>query len=231
MAGFTKRFCITSAALALALSSTARADNLLVNPSFESGNIGFTSGYVFQAFIDNPGRYTLNTNAANVFGATSNFGDHTTGTGLMALYNGATTPNVVAWQQTVNVVPGRIYEFSGWIGTPDRSGTFNENLIDLHPADTKFVVNGQEIGTFALPSPSPTGTWGRFSGLWSSGAATTATIQLYLTRTEASGNDITLDDLSFTTVAVPVPAAAWTGLATLTAMAMACMLRKRKSVN
>jgi hypothetical protein len=217
---------IAIASIMLGLGSAAHAQNLLVNPAFESGNTGFTTGYTFASFIDNAGFYTLNTNAGNVFGATSSFGDHTTGTGLMALFNGATTPNVVAWQQTVNVVPGRTYEFSGWIGTPDRSGQFNQFAIDVNPANTKFVINGTQIGTFQLPANSPTGTWGKFSALWSSHAATTATIQLYITRTDASGNDIALDDLSFSTVAVPVPAAAWTGLATLAALGIARKLRK-----
>src|SRR4051812_24784488 len=139
--GRFRAFSIAAVLLAALAVPAFAGPNLLVNSDFEAGNTGFTTGYTYNpTFIDTDGLYTVASNPANVFGFAGSFGDHTTGHGLMAIFNGSTTPNTVAWQETLTVTPGTIYDFSGWIATSSKSGTFNEIPIDLHPADTKFVV-------------------------------------------------------------------------------------------
>jgi len=49
-----------------------------------------------------------------------------------------------------------------------------------------------------IPAPTEDGTWRQFNLPWNSGESLSATIQIYVTRTDISGNDGTLDDLSFT---------------------------------
>ena len=104
------------------------ATNLLVNGDFSQGNTGFTSqldyipihgthwGPSYYGIVHNP--------STEIWDAFGNFGDHTTGSGLMFASDGPTDPNTVVWQETVNVARGTDYVFSGWArldgASPDR---------------------------------------------------------------------------------------------------------------
>ena len=73
------------------LEGRALLSNLLVNGDFELGNTGFTTQY---PNTNTTGGYIIGHNpAVDRGGAFSSFGDHTTGTGLMDLVDGATSPN------------------------------------------------------------------------------------------------------------------------------------------
>ena len=138
--------------------------------------------------------------STEIWDAFGNFGDHTTGSGLMFASDGPTNPNTVVWQETVNVSSGTDYVFSGWgasmgqvpIGTP----------FDPNPATLAFFVNDVQIGSpFTVPSPN--GQWSQFSAPWNSGTSDVATIKIIDLNTAGGGNDFTMDDLSFTGIAAP----------------------------
>ncbi|MES2587966.1 MAG: gliding motility-associated C-terminal domain-containing protein [Bacteroidota bacterium] len=167
-------------------------DNLVVNGNFEAGNTGFTSSYDFVANPDpqalwDPSTYAVG-QSPNDFHSNFSFCiDKTTGTGMMYIANGASSPNTIIWTQTIAVDPNTNYNFSAWASSV-------ENTSD--PAVLQFFVNGTQIGN--VFSPSTTGcTWGEFFNLWNSGTSTSAVISIVNQNTEPSGNDFALDDISF----------------------------------
>ena len=184
-------------------SSMSVSEELTTNGDFESGNVGFTSGYTYvsntiQNGLYPEGTYSVNNNPNfnhdNFWGT-----DHTTanGTGNFMLVNGVggATPPVI-WSETVTVLPNTVYYFSAYATSLNNISPF---------ANLQFKVNGVAVGTNtgALPSKSldnNPGTWLRFYGNWNSGTATTAQIQIVDLTTSAGGNDFGLDDISFGTL-------------------------------
>lgn len=165
--------------------------NLIVNGDFSQGNTGFVSGYTNSTDLGPEGTFTVGTNPANYHAAgVASFGDHTTGTGLMLIANGAVTPNVTVWQETVSVQPGTSYHFTGW--AREWGGT----STDPSPAVLHVEINAQAAGA-DYHVPATVLQWSQFSFTWNSGAATTATIRIVDLNTVANGNDFVLDDLSF----------------------------------
>jgi len=188
------QLAIAAIAASIALCGVAQAStNLLVNGDFEAGNTGFTTQYTHSPATGVPeGVYAILSNPS--FGwhpqATSYF-DHTIGAipGKMMAVNGATTPGLIVWSQTVAVSPNTTYIFSGWV-----SSWFPDS-----PAQLEISINSTPIGT--VTAPSTTGVWQQFSFTWFSGTSTTAVLSIVNLNTEPFGNDFALDDLSF----VPEP--------------------------
>jgi hypothetical protein len=87
-------FCLCQAA--------ALGQNLLVNGSFEAGNTGFTGDYTFASTGSGSGHYDIVRNPRDSHGGAASFGDHTSGTGLMLVANGASDTNRAFWRQTVS---------------------------------------------------------------------------------------------------------------------------------
>ncbi len=168
--------------------------NLVVNGDFESGNTGFTTQYTVGmggpwGLVSNPATYAITTSPQN---AHSNFAvcaDHGTGApGNMMVVNGAGTPNIIVWEETVTVDPNTDYNFSAWVMS------VQNNNIPI--SQLQFSVNDVLIG----PVFSPSGIacdWQQFFETWSSGASTSATIRIVNQNTSASGNDFAMDDISF----------------------------------
>lgn len=138
--------------------------NLIVNPDFEQGVVGFVSEYKHnpgdlvppQMFdvLPKPGQ-------ANPT-YPPNCTDHTTGSGLM-LANSPTMTDPILWSQTVAVQPETYYYFSGWT-TRFRVKGF-----------LRAFINGQFVVGAAGPMNCG---WGHFSGIWYSGGSTSAKIDL-----------------------------------------------------
>ena len=161
--------------------------NLIVNGDFSLGNVGFSSGYAYTPPPNsNQGQYWVSTNAQVWNGGMATCGDHTTGNGNMLLVNGATSPNVAVYCQTVNVQPNTNYAFSTWLQT----------LTASNPAQLQFSINGVLLGSVFTASPSNC-IWQQFYTVWNSGANTTANICVVNQNTVASGNDFALDDITF----------------------------------
>ena len=205
------------------ISQQALAANLILNGDFSLGNTSFSSQYPYTE--DNaysPPVYSIGHTPTdqNVWGA--DFGDHTTGDGLMLIANGATT-HLVVWEQEVSVDTDTNYIFGAWTaswgmgysgGIPDQK--------DPNPANLEFYINGSSLGSQMLDPNS--GLWTKLNWQWDSGAETSALLQIIDLTTAANGNDFALDDLSLNTV--PLPGAVWllgSGLLGLIG------IRKRKS--
>ena len=158
--------------------SETPTDNLLTNGDFSLGNTGFTSQVEYIPIggsHDGPGYYGVVHNpSVDIWSAFGNFGDHTTGTGLMYASDASTTSNTLAWEETVNVSTATDYVFSGWaasmgqypIGTP----------VDPSPARLGVFVNDVQIGS-AFQVPTQNGQWSTFSVPWNSGMSDVATDQ------------------------------------------------------
>ncbi len=165
--------------------------NIIKNGNFNSGNTGFTSQYNYANANITEGQYFVGTSPKAWNSSLSNCGDHTTGNGNMLLVNGAPTPDINVWMQTVIVIPNTNYAFSTWI----------QALYPPNPAQLQFSVNGKGMGNFITAS-LPTCTWTQFFATWNSGNNTSATISIVNKNTIVQGNDFALDDISFAPVLV-----------------------------
>ncbi|MCW5907675.1 MAG: SprB repeat-containing protein [Chitinophagales bacterium] len=169
------------------VSTQVEVGNAIVNGDFSAGNTGFTSSYMYKTPPNTTeGQYWVSTNAQAWNGGMAPCGDHTTGSGNMLLVNGATTPNVSIWCQTVSVLPNTTYAFSTWLATVTAS----------NPAQLQFSINGSLLGSVFV-APSVNCQWQQFYTTWNSGVNTSATICIVNQNTIASGNDFAIDDISF----------------------------------
>jgi hypothetical protein len=163
---------------------------LIYNGDFELGDTGFYSAYEDHTYdssiyrLDGGGRYMVRHTPQEGHPNWPAYGDHTSGSGLMFLANGATDQRV-AWKQTdIPVVPGRDYTFTYYLSS---WGTAAPSRIEMN-------INGQVLGTATQPTTLP--SWLPVSYVWNSGTNTTATIQLRDLNTAWVGNDFMLDDIS-----------------------------------
>lgn len=169
------------------LGSASFAGTQVVNGDFEAGNTDVLTDYTFS-----PGNiwpetsYDVLADPFTAHNLATSFGDHTTGTGLMMAVNGATSPDLAVWSQTVDVSPDTDYVFSAWVASWTPSAT----------AQLQFFVNDVPVGTPFTASSTP-GIWEQASATWSSGTATSATLKIVDLTTDAGGNDFALDDISF----------------------------------
>lgn len=203
--------------IAASFPACSPAQNLLANPAFTDGNVGFTSTYTY--FTGSPlpeGRYVIAHSPREHHPLQADFGDHTTGTGLMMVVNGGTLTDVYdwpVWEETIPVLRNTLYDFSGWTTTADS--------LDTSPAVLAVRINGQTvIGSYTVPNHAA--DWHEFAQSWNSAGSTSALIQIFELNTASDGNDFVLDDLSFS---APVPEPS-TALAL--AGGLALWARKRK---
>ncbi len=202
-----KHYLLTSAAAAtilvgaVVLSSVSAAGgfaNLIYNGDFEAGNTGFSSDYTYgNVQYGGPyGSYWIGSSPAAAPGAWvdwMNFGDHTTGHGLMLIANGpafAEFQPLDIWSQTVAVVPDSNYTFNFWVATLSN---------DLPaPAQIQADVNGVSLGfTLGLPGVGAGGHWVTAGGEWFSGSATSAKLSIVDAYSAEQWNDFVVDDISF----------------------------------
>lgn len=165
--------------------------DLVVNGSFSQGSTGFSSDYVpgtggTWGLLSYPGTYAVANSPHTVHSNFASFGDHTSGTGGMLVVNGADIAGQDVWCQTVVVQPNSDYAFSAWLSS----------AVTSSPAQLVFTVNGNPVGD-PLQAPATTGTWLNFYTIWNSGSSTSATICITNLNSSQSGNDFTLDDISF----------------------------------
>jgi hypothetical protein len=148
------------------------------------------------------GTYTLIKNIGNASGGNCVHGawqgqDHTGDGGWFMAVNGApdkTTSPVFYQIKSIPVCIGTKYEFSAWV---------INILPKAHPAaiagsepNISFKVNGQVISTSGPIAYGATPTWVKVGGTF---IATTNTVDLQVVNATqvASGNDLGLDDISF----------------------------------
>ncbi|HSY75387.1 MAG TPA: PKD domain-containing protein, partial [Bacteroidia bacterium] len=173
--------------------------NLILNPGFESGNVLFNSDYIYFSATNLPISNTEETygivkNPTNFNTSFSSFTDHS-GNGYMLVADGAiqndptygTSPIVPSqarvWSQTVAVIPGTTYTFSYWLQQGDPQAP---------QANMQVKINNVALGT-----ATATNAWVLQTYTWTA-TSTSAIISLYDLSTNSSGNDLAIDDLSFT---------------------------------
>ncbi|MGE0636438.1 MAG: PKD domain-containing protein [Bacteroidia bacterium] len=162
--------------------------NLVANGDFSQGNTGFTSDYTFSNNLQPESRYSVVADASTVHPSFVG-NDHTNPpTGQFMAVNGAGTPGVDVWCQTVPVTPNTDYAFSTWVSS----------LVGNSPAILQFSINGVPLAT-PFSAPGSINTWDQFFATWNSGNATTATICILNQNTTLGGNDFGLDDIVFST--------------------------------
>jgi hypothetical protein len=167
---------------------------LIVNGDFSAGNVGFTTGYSYNASAVTPGTYSIGTNPNTLNSYFANMGDHTTGTGNMLIVDVDNVPGKVAYSTTVTgVLPNTTYFFSAWFADVNR--TFE------NPPRLQFSIGGTPLGAIVNVNPDRSShAWEQFYVVWNSGAHSgPLTIQIQNMRTESNGNDLALDDISFST--------------------------------
>jgi autotransporter-associated beta strand protein len=169
----------------------APTDNLVVNGSFESGNMGFSAQFTFNPAPNGllaGGQYAIGADPQLVNRYAPSYGDHTSGHGQMLIANG-TQALLSVWSETVPVLPYETYRFSLW----------DSSWFSVPTMDIRF--NGVSVGT-----PSTSGTaavWQQFTTLWSSGSATALTIAIFDTNVSTIGNGLALDDIALQPILPP----------------------------
>src|SRR6185437_5217677 len=189
------------------------APNLITNGDFEScvignqTNDGFTTGYIYTGLTTCPGgeggynttgQWTVTKNANALNSAYTN-PTGTPGTGTPTpnhylLVNVDGTANDPTYSTTVTVVPGATYFFSAWMA--DINSTFYE------PPILKFSINGTQVGALVNVDPNANSNgWEQFFVTWTApiGVTNPVAITIENERLVGSGNDLALDNISFST--------------------------------
>lgn len=168
-------------------------NNQIVNGDFESGNTGFTTGYVMgtggsYGLLTNEGTYAVTTNPSLAHNDFNNCQDHTPAPGTqMMVVNGSGTAGTNVWCQNVPVQANTDYQFGAWISNA---------LTNANVAQLQFSINNSTIGT--VFSTSTIGcTWQQFFQTWNSGLNNSAQICILNQNVNNGGNDFLLDDITF----------------------------------
>ena len=216
---------------AMLIAAPAMASERVVNGDFSAGDSGFSTSYVsYPAFGENDalGNYWVFTDPAVLCGSCfPSIGDHTTGTGNLLDLDGAGNAGVVAWSETMSVVPNTDYHLSFWATSLGVAGP--------QPDIIAQVDGGTVLDTGFLPSTTgvTATTWLNFTKTVNSGASSTLTLSFIDTTDTHAFNDLAMDDISLTgpspAGAVPEPGTWAMLLAGLGAAGAALRSRRRSA--
>lgn len=182
------------AAVGLFSAGHAEAD-LIVNGDFHGGNTGFSSDYIYtppptpENMVE--GRYTVSTDPTDVHSKWDSIGDHTTGTGMMLIANGATNSTTVVWREDVTLTAGVTYDLSAWA----------TSVYSTLPANLIFEIDGTSLGTLQLTDTVP--DWQQFKAGFTASTNGPAQLAIRDLVTIQVGNDFALDDISLTIIPEP----------------------------
>ncbi len=186
------------------VSTAGGVTNLVYNGDFEAGNTGFSSDYTYgDVHLGGPnGSYWVGSSPATAPGAWGDwmdFGDHTSGHGLMLIGNAPAFPKSSnIWSEIVAVLPDTTYAFTFWAATLSNNSPA--------PAQIQAYVNGESLGfTLGLPGVGKGGHWVTGGGDWFSGSATSAKLALVDPYSVEQWYDFVIDDISFVGQAATPP--------------------------
>lgn len=208
------KFIITVFAILLMVTN-AIAVNLVVNGDFEfdGGSLAPNASDYAISNIYDPGQYVVANSPANVH---SLWADYQPFDQYQMIVNGSdiNLSQRVWFANNIAVSPATNYVFSAWV----RSCYQDDNMGNLY-----FSVNGIPVGNI-IPS---FGAWTQFNGQWFSGSDTTVNLAaIYDLNFAYTGNDYSIDNISFSASAAPLPPSA-----VLFGSSLACLaligLRKR----
>ncbi len=191
------------------------SQELVNNGNFELGNVGFNSGYHYQPDVG--GNNELVNDMS--FGRTNGYGvgedgqfyhnnfwgvDHTTanGSGKFMIVNGH--DDLIVWehQQSITVIPGVTYYFSGY-GLGLNSSNIKARLqFQIDDGTNVSLVGNVGIVPVGVNNNSNS-NWEKFWGQWTAPAGVTQiTLRIINKEQSLPGNDFGLDDVSFGTLSV-----------------------------
>ena len=226
-------FGLAVAAAAL-VAMPAAAANLVTNGNFEAGNTGFTSAYAYSPASNTiEGQYTVRSNPNPWNPAFVSRGDHTTGSGLMYVGNGAPTLGDVVWQSsTIAINANTTYFFEAFAMnvccSPALPGNSDPNFTFRISLDGGAAT---DLATLTIPA-NQAGTWFGLTTNFNSGAATSVQLSLINANDVRQGNDFAVDDISLSTRSVVggVPEPTSWAMLTLGFGAVGGMVRRRRVI-
>ncbi|MDL2296382.1 gliding motility-associated C-terminal domain-containing protein [Bacteroidales bacterium OttesenSCG-928-B11] len=173
--------------------------NFVGNGDFRLGDVQFQSDYTYVDGMVNWRQYTIATIGTDGNALFYPHYDHTLGNaqGKFMCIDAATTPNERIWYQQINnITPNTQYVFYTWVAT-----LYADNPDQV--PKLQFSINGALLDQpFEGPYPRDKG-WERFYTIWESGNNTSVQIEIVNQRIVATGNDLGLDDITFTEV-IPI---------------------------
>jgi hypothetical protein len=179
------RITLLVTATAALLTPLANAQNLVGNPGFEAGNVGFASDYTYSSGGNCcEGQYTVRSTPNTFNGFFTNPPPASPGSSNMMVVNGSTVPNQRVWYLTVPVQQGETYrlQFSGC------------TAVAGGPAILQWQVGGQLIGS-PVPLPNQTQQWATNGATWTAPATGNVEVAIRNLNTNAFPNDFYVDDL------------------------------------
>jgi len=180
------------------LPSKLECQELISNGDFSKGSDGsFTSDFILDCSPNNcdEGEYCIGPNFNTKCNSWPLFpGDHTTGTGDFMMFDGFTSGSspFKAWETTVNVIPGKSYDFSFYAISlfPPGVGTLALNVL-IH----EIGVGAKDYLTVISAVPK---VWSKQnSPTWTCPSSITS-VTLTISQATAGGErDFGIDDISF----------------------------------
>ncbi|WP_264520173.1 gliding motility-associated C-terminal domain-containing protein [Flavobacterium sp. N1994] len=196
----------------LVTGSTFLNAQILTNGDFESGGSGV--GFLVTDYTlinpltgtSSPGFYSRTTNPALMNTTFNASGDHTTGTGKMLVFDGATAPNKFIWTtgNTGGTIPGftvgQSYVFSYWIKSVSNQVTNDATRANI----SALFINASNVNPPALDhlAPLPSDGWQQVSYSFVA-TNTNVMVRLKTMSVPSVGNDFAVDDFSITPGALP----------------------------
>lgn len=158
----------------------------IINGNFSSGNVGFTTGYTYDAVPGTfgPGHITVTNNPQSFNSGFGNCGDHTSGAGNMLLVDGSDVAGTDVWCENINVLPNTDYVFEFWA----------TNVYPVSPPSLIATCNGIVIGAVTL---EPTMCqWQKVSFCFT--PVTSGNVSMCIAEVSGIGfgNDFAIDDIS-----------------------------------
>lgn len=163
--------------------------NLVTNPGFESGDIGFFTQYLFKPRLDAWGSYFIGKNPKeSLQNWTLSYTDHTSGTGNMMICDGSDVMNTIVYQTPVDIEKGKTYLFSIWVRNVHVNLQGNMPLL-------QFYVEGVPFGSISFPKNRD--EWIPFWTEYTATKSGTIMISIKNENTVRDQNDFALDDIFF----------------------------------
>jgi hypothetical protein len=188
-------------------ASAAWATNLLVNPSFESGNTGFSSAYAYKA-PNSPGNmsegeYSVIQSLNQVHAIWAGAGSLSAQSGTNYLVaNGSSDTSLSPWQQTISITSGQIttsgsaspvyYRFEAYVASVYPAGAQPQLTFEMQYNDRPW----QALTTSVAPASAFTWYLTYADGYFEM-APSTLSFRLRNAVDSALGNDLAIDSLSF----------------------------------
>lgn len=205
----------TLMAVCVIIATQALAVNLVINGDFEfdGGSLAPNGSDYATSNIYDPGQYVVANSPANVHVL---WADYQPFDQYQMIVNGSdiNLSQRVWFANNIAVSPATNYVLSAWV---------RSCYPDSDQGNLYFAVNGIPVGNI-IPA---FGQWTQFNGQWYSGADTTVNLAaIYDLNFAYTGNDYSIDNISFSASAAPLPPSAL-----LFGSSLACLaligLRKR----